>query len=113
MTALGVRVARALAVASAALATAVLLYVFARRLTYPYDLEWMEGGMLCHALRLMEGKPIYAAPSVDFIPYLYTPLYPYVLFLLSKVVGLGYTVARLVSVLSFVAAGVLGYRFAA
>lgn len=95
------------------MATGVLLYVFARRLTYPYDLEWMEGGMLCHALRLMEGKPIYAAPSVDFIPYLYTPLYPFVLFLLSKVVGLGYTVARLVSVLSFVAACVLGYRFAA
>ena len=50
-------------------------WMVAHRLPYPYDLEWMESGMLCHALRLLNGQPIYAPPSVDFIPHLYTPLW--------------------------------------
>ena len=48
------------------------------RFPYPFGLEWMEGGILAHALRIAEGQPTYAAPSVDFIPFLYTPLYPMV-----------------------------------
>ena len=49
----------------------LLLYTVARRVAYPYDLEWMEGGMLVHAWRLMHGETIYPPPSVDFkIPWL-------------------------------------------
>ena len=65
--------------------------VFALRLGYPLDLEWMEGGVLTHALRLSKGQPLYAEPSVDFVSFLYTPLYPAVLAALSKVFGLSYT----------------------
>ncbi|MEO6775210.1 MAG: hypothetical protein ABI467_19755 [Kofleriaceae bacterium] len=72
------------------------------RVSYPYDLEWMEGGMLHHALRIQEGHSLYAAPSIDFIPYLYTPLYPALLAMLGKVFGLGYTLGRVISVLSLV-----------
>ena len=78
--------------------------LFAGRATYPLDLEWMEGGMLLHAQRLAEGKGIYVAPSVDFIPFLYTPLYPALLALLSFVLPLGYFLGRLVSILAFAAA---------
>ncbi|MSP61372.1 MAG: hypothetical protein EXR72_13705 [Myxococcales bacterium] len=88
------------------------LYLFARRVAYPYDLEWMEGGMLCHALRLLEGKPLYAPPSVDFIPFFYTPLYPALLAALSRVFGLGYAMARATSALSFLFSCWLGYTFA-
>ena len=55
---------------------AVLARVFLARLSYPLDLEWMEGGVLTHALRLSRGQPLYAEPSVDFVSFLYTPLYP-------------------------------------
>jgi len=103
---------RIVAVALAAWFVALLLYVFARRFVYPYDLEWMEGGMIAHALRLANGQPIYAPPSVDFIPYLYTPGYPVVLFLLGKIFGLGYKLARFVSIASFLAVAVLGYVYA-
>ena len=34
----------------------MLGWVYLNRLTYPYDLEWMEGGMLMHAVRLSLGK---------------------------------------------------------
>lgn len=88
-------------------------WLVARRIAYPYDLEWMEGGMLCHALRLYEGQPIYAPPSVDFIPHLYTPLYPAVVALLARVTGdVGYLLGRAVSVASFAGALLIGALWA-
>lgn len=75
--------------------------LFVARLDYPLDLEWMEGGVLTHALRLVRGEPLYAPPSVDFVSFLYTPLYPAVLAALSKVFGLSYALGRSVSVLAF------------
>ncbi len=70
------------------------------RLTYPYDLEWMEGGMLHHAQRIHMGLGIYGPPSIDFIPYLYTPLYPSMLALVSGVFGLTYTLGRVFSLIA-------------
>jgi hypothetical protein len=70
------------------------------RLAHPYDLEWMEGGMLTHAARIADGKPLYGPPSVDFIPYLYTPLYPWLLAVIGKLAPLGYALGRAVSVAS-------------
>jgi hypothetical protein len=72
----------------------------------------MEGGMLVHALRVMRGEPLYAPPSVDFVAYLYTPLYPALLALAGKVIGLSYGLGRAVSVLSLAVVLVLGYRAA-
>jgi hypothetical protein len=103
---------RALTLLCAALATAVLLYSFMRRVAYPYDLEWMEGGMLCHALRIANRQPLYAPPSLEFVPFLYTPLYPLLVAGLGKVFGIGYLLGRLISVLAFLTAMVLGYVFA-
>jgi hypothetical protein len=91
----------------AAWAFVVLARVFLSRLRYPLDLEWMEGGTLVHALRLGRGQPLYAEPSVDFVSFLYTPLYPAVLSVLAKVFGLSYTLGRVVSILSFTGALVL------
>jgi hypothetical protein len=88
----------------------LFLYVVAHRFTYPFDLEWMESGMLLHARRIAQGEPIYVPPSIDFVPYLYTPLYPAVVALLGKIFGIGYTLGRFVSLASLSAALALGYR---
>ncbi|MEZ4382485.1 MAG: glycosyltransferase 87 family protein [Nannocystaceae bacterium] len=78
---------------------AALALVFAARITYPLELEWMEGGSLHHALRLLRGEAIYAAPSIDFVPFLYTPLYPGLLALLASLgLPLGLALGRAVSV---------------
>ena len=82
--------------------------VIAGRVAYPYDLEWMEGGLLHHALRLHQGLALYPPPSVAFIPYLYTPLYPAVLAILGGVFGITYALGRAISVLSLVGIGVVG-----
>jgi hypothetical protein len=78
--------------------------IFAGRASFPIDLEWMEGGMLLHAARLAQGKTIYAPPSLEFIPFLYTPLYPALLAALSKIFPLGYLLGRVVSVVAFTGA---------
>ena len=77
------------------------LRLFAGRAGFPLDLEWMEGGMLVHAQRIAAGQGIYVKPSLDFVPYLYTPLYPALLALLSFVFPLGYLLGRVVSLLAF------------
>lgn len=76
------------------------------RIDYPFDLEWMEGGMLAHAWRLQQGLPLYAAPTADWIPYVYPPGYPALLALLGLPVGLTPLLGRAVSILgSLMAAG--------
>jgi len=79
---------------------AVLIYTIGHRVGYPYDLEWMEGGMLHHAQRIANGDGIYGPPTIDFIPYLYTPLYPGVIAFLGGIFGIGYALGRTISVLS-------------
>lgn len=78
----------------------LLGYAVISRFAFPYDLEWMEGGLLDHAARIQEGSGLYAAPSVEFIPYLYTPLYPGLLALLGEPLGLGYGLGRAIGVMA-------------
>ena len=79
---------------------ALLAVAVGARFAYPYDLEWMEGGMLHHAQRIADGEGIYGPPSIDFIPYLYTPLYPGILAVLGSLFGIGYQLGRLISILA-------------
>lgn len=83
----------------------LLGYTFWHRLFYPYDLEWMEGGMLIHAQRVMEGKGLYVEPSSDFIPYIYPPLYSWLLALGGSLSELDYWVGRSLSILGTLLAG--------
>src|SRR5690606_29355679 len=54
-----------------------------------------------------QGLAIYPEPSPEFVPFLYTPLYPALLAALGWVLPLGYALGRVVSVLAVgaVAAG--------
>jgi hypothetical protein len=82
----------------------LMLQIFAMRVPHPYDLEWMEGGMLLHGYRIQTGQPLYVIPSSEFIPFIYTPLYSWILGLGGKIFGLSYTLGRLISVLGSLAA---------
>jgi hypothetical protein len=83
----------------------VLLWVVVAyaRATYSFDVEWMEGGELMHAVRLLEGKAIYAAPSVEFTAFFYPPGYPAVVAALASGLGdVSYALGRAVSIASTV-----------
>lgn len=97
--------ARRLVVALAGLWVALLLLGFALRIGFALELEWMEGGSLHQALRLQQGLPIYPAPSAEFVPFLYTPLYPALLAMLGWVFPLDLVLGRAVSVLAAAAVG--------
>lgn len=86
---------------------AVVLTLSIMRLMYPYEIEWMEGAMLDHVVRILDGKPIYSAPTIDFIPWLYPPLYYYAVALVAKIVGLGFFAGRIVSFISTLITAVL------
>lgn len=82
----------------------LLLWVAFMRLRYPFDVEWMEGGQLTHAVRLARGEHIYTRPSADFTAFFYTPLYPALVALLSKLgAAIGPALGRGVSVAATVA----------
>jgi hypothetical protein len=71
------RLGRALRLALCALLACALLtfaLTIARRVLFPWPLEWMEGASVQHALRLLHGRGLYVAPSAQFIPFLYPPL---------------------------------------
>ena len=80
----------------------VLIYLFIafNRMTYPYELEWMEGAVVDHVQRVLSGRPVYTEPSIEFVPFIYTPLYYYVSALFAAVLGIGFLPLRLVSTLS-------------
>jgi hypothetical protein len=79
----------------------VLATIVACRLTWPFELEWMEGGTLMHAVQLQLGHAIYRAPRVDFVPYFYTPLYSMVLAAASRLgIPLSFALGRCVSSLA-------------
>ena len=89
---------------AAAWGLAFLLIVVAR-IGFPLELEWMEGGVLHQAHRLLEGEPIYPPPGRDFVPFLYTPGYAVVVAGLGSVFGVDYALGRIVSVIACVAIG--------
>ena len=74
---------------------------FWHRVGYGFDLEWMEGGMLVHVDRLRNGQGLYVPPSADFVPYIYPPLYPWILSVLGEP---SYFSGRLLSILGTLAA---------
>lgn len=79
-------------------------------LSHPFGLEWMEGGTLDVIARAGAGMPIYTAPSVEYVPYLYTPGYYFVGAGATKLFGLDFFGPRLVSLIStLIAAALIGW----
>lgn len=70
------------------------------RVAYPFELEWMEGGALDHVRWMLAGHRLYERPSLEFVPFIYTPLYYYVCGALSAVFGPSLTLLRVVSLAS-------------
>lgn len=70
------------------------------RLRYPYELDWLESGLVEHVRRAGAGHSLYVAPSVDFIPFPYPPVFPWVTRIVSAFAGYGFFSGRLVSLLA-------------
>ena len=80
----------------------VLMYlgIALARLRYPFELEWMEGATVDHLRRCVAGEPLYVAPSLEFVPFVYTPLFYYVGALIARFTGTGFVALRSLSLLA-------------
>lgn len=79
---------------------AFFLWAASRRLRYPFELEWIEGGFLVVLRRVLAGRPLYVPPSLDFVPFIYPPGYYYATALLAQVIGPTFYSLRIVSIVS-------------
>jgi len=93
-------IGQALPIIGASFYLLMYLVIALTRLSYPFELEWMEGGSVVQVQRILDGQSLYVAPSLSFVPFIYTPLYFYVSSLFAHVTGNGFLPLRLVSLLS-------------
>lgn len=83
----------------------LIIYIITalNRIFYPYEIEWMEGGMLVETMRIIKHLPLYTKPSIYYEPYCYTPLYFYISAFFSLIFGHGFYTLRLVSFIASLA----------
>jgi len=103
--------ARMLPVIPAAYFVALFLVLASIRILYPFELEWMEGGVADHVERILSGGALYAAPSVDFVAYRYAPVYYYVGAGMSLIFGHTLAPLRLISILSTIGTLLIVFLF--
>jgi hypothetical protein len=94
----------ALTVVAAGYAVMFLVCV-AARLTFGFELAWLESGMQAMTDRLAAHQSIYAEPSPSYVPFIYPPLYYVIAHDINRLLpGLGrFTPMRLVSLLATLA----------
>lgn len=76
------------------------MYVMLSRFSYPYELDWIEGGMLQSVARIVDGLPLYAPPSMEYVPPLYAPFYFYLSAAATWLWGVSLPALRFVSLVS-------------
>jgi hypothetical protein len=88
---------RAAAGALSVLLIALTAWTTLSRIGFPWELEWLEGWTVVSVQRLLDGRGLFVAPSLEFVPYCYTPLYTYLSAALSAIMGVGFLAPRIVS----------------
>jgi hypothetical protein len=78
---------------------ALFFYIAMRRMHFPLQLEWLEGGVLDTTVRVLHHQAIYVQPTYRFVPNIYTPLYFYLGAAALKLFGISLATLRLFSTL--------------
>lgn len=100
-------VADALLVMTAGVFSAAFLVVAVARVLYPFDLDFIEDGMLLQALRFASREPVFVPPNAEFVPHVYMPLYTWLGGLLLQVSGVGFAPLRLLSLVAALSSAAL------
>ena len=77
--------------------TVLFFFLSIPRLLYPYELEWMEGAILEHAIRIFDGKQLYVRPTIEFVNWLNQPFYYYASAAAMEIFGKGFFAGRFIS----------------
>jgi hypothetical protein len=90
-------------VAAAASSFVAYAWLVAQRMTYPFELNYIESAVADQVGRVATGRALYVSPSPEFVPLIYTPLYFWVAGRATMVVGDPLVAARAVSVTASIA----------
>ncbi|MDQ2929377.1 MAG: hypothetical protein M3Y05_00965, partial [Gemmatimonadota bacterium] len=88
--------------ACAAVSTAVLVALVANHIVFPFHLDLMEGVVMQHVRRAMQGESIYPLPTPRFVPLAYNALFYILAAPFLRVFGDTMPVLRMVSVLGMI-----------
>jgi len=94
----GQRYVRCATMVLASVFTLMFIAIAVWHLQYPYEIEWYEGLMMDHIMRVVHGLPIYAQPNIYFTATLYQPLYFYLVAPLVALTGPAFLAGRIVTV---------------
>jgi len=89
--------------------TLFMMYLWTNHINFPLNLEAMELTVLQHLERVMAGQVLYVAPSPDFVPLAYAPLYYYFTAPLAWLFGTSLFTLRLVAILGMLGSEILVY----
>ncbi len=104
------RVLEALPLAAAVFTTVGFVVAAYFRITFAYPMWVMETPAMQAIRRIVEGQPLYAQPTLDYVAPIYAPLFFYLSALVTHVVGVNLAAPRLVSLVASLGAAVLvGY----
>jgi len=84
-----------------------ILFVWIDHAAFPLNLEAMELTRLEHLKRVMNGLPLYPAPSADFVPLAYNPLSYFLAVPFANIFGTNLFSMRLVSILGMFGMGAI------
>jgi hypothetical protein len=87
----------------AALSLAQFLRLALMHLACPVEIDYIEGVMMDQVVRVAHGLPLYAAPSIDYVPVAYMPLLTWLSALLARTFGPAFWEPRLLSLLASLA----------
>lgn len=98
---------------ASAVAVGLFLWCAVARVPYSFELSKMEGGFVDHARWAAAGRPLYAPPSAEFVPFLYMPLAHHVAGWLIRAGLNGYLATRIVALVGILGATLIGMALVA
>jgi hypothetical protein len=90
---------------------ACFVYVAYESMHFSFMLEWMEGQTIDVIQRVVDGKPLYDKPTLEYVPLIYPPYYFYVSAFVTLLTGGDFFPARLVSTVATLGTSLVLYHW--
>lgn len=88
----------------------LVVFLWINHFSFPLNLEIMEGTILQHVQRVISMEAVYPAPTPEYVPLSYNPLYYVLAVPFTWVLGISISTLRLLTILGTIGCAVILYR---